>query len=107
MLTLVFGLIMASAFPAILVFAHELLPGRVGLVSGMFFGFSVGRGGLGAAAMRRLAGAYGIAVVYNIPARRPEDGRVVGVRTNRGTGMRRRADEARERMQDGAWDRKW
>ena len=56
-LTIVIGLLMASAFPAILVYAHELLPGRVGLVSGMFFGFAFGLGGLGAAAMGRIADA--------------------------------------------------
>ena len=56
-LTIIIGLLMASAFPAILVYAHELMPGRVGLVSGMFFGFAFGLGGLGAAAMGRIADA--------------------------------------------------
>ena len=49
------ALIMASAFSAILVYAQELMPGRVGLVAGMFFGFSFGLGGLGAAALGQLA----------------------------------------------------
>jgi FSR family fosmidomycin resistance protein-like MFS transporter len=65
-LTIVIGMLMASTFPAILVYAHELLPGRVGLVSGMFFGFSFGMGGLGAAAMGHLADLRGIAYVYQL-----------------------------------------
>ena len=56
--------IMASAFPAILVYAQELLPGRVGLVAGMFFGFSFGLGGLGAAALGKLADMTSIETVY-------------------------------------------
>ena len=76
-LTIVIGLMMASAFPAILVYAHEVLPGRVGLVSGMFFGFSFGLGGLGAAAMGRLADAYGIAFVYQLTAYLPALGLLV------------------------------
>ena len=50
--TVLIGFIMASAFSAILVYAQELMPGRVGLVAGLFFGFSFGLGGLGAAAAR-------------------------------------------------------
>jgi len=65
-LIIIIGLITASAFPAVLVYAHEVMPGRVGLVSGMFFGFAFGLGGLGAAGMGMLADAYGIAVVYKI-----------------------------------------
>jgi FSR family fosmidomycin resistance protein-like MFS transporter len=65
-LTVMIGMLTASAFPAVLVYAHEVMPGRVGLVSGMFFGFAFGLGGLGAAAMGGLADAYGIAVVYKI-----------------------------------------
>ncbi len=65
-LTIIIGLLTASAFPAILVYAHEVLPGRVGFVSGMFFGFAFGLGGLGAAIMGSLADAYGIATVYQI-----------------------------------------
>mgnify|MGYP002630218187 FL=1 len=56
--------IMASAFSAILVYAQELLPGRVGLVAGMFFGFSFGLGGLGAAALGQLADLTSIETVY-------------------------------------------
>ncbi len=65
-LTIVIGMLMASAFPAILVFAHELIPGRVGLVSGMFFGFSFGLGGLGAAILGHIADSQGIAFIYQL-----------------------------------------
>jgi FSR family fosmidomycin resistance protein-like MFS transporter len=64
-LTILIGMVMASTFAAVLVYAHELLPGRVGVVSGMFFGFSFGLGGVGAAAMGVLADARGIEFVYH------------------------------------------
>ena len=67
-LSVIIGLILASAFSAILVFAQELVPGRVGLVAGLFFGFAFGIGGLGAAALGRLADAYGIVTVYHVCA---------------------------------------
>ena len=60
------GLVLSSAFPAIVVYAQELLPGRVGLISGLFFGLSFGMGGLGAAALGLLADARGIAFVYQV-----------------------------------------
>jgi len=63
-LTVVIGMVMASAFPAILVYAQELLPGRVGMVAGLFFGFAFGLGGLGAAAMGRLADHTSIEFVF-------------------------------------------
>ncbi len=59
-LSVVIGLILASAFSAIIVYAQELLPGRIGLVAGMMFGFSFGLGGLGAAALGRIADVTGI-----------------------------------------------
>ncbi|MCR4266692.1 MFS transporter [Nitratireductor sp. ZSWI3] len=65
-LTIAIGLILASAFPQIVVLAQELLPGRVGMVAGMFFGFAFGAGGLGAAALGILADRHGIEFVYNI-----------------------------------------
>ena len=65
-LSLLIGAIMASAFSAILVYANDLLPGRVGMVSGLFFGFSFGLGGLGAAALGGLADATSITTVYHI-----------------------------------------
>jgi FSR family fosmidomycin resistance protein-like MFS transporter len=67
-LTVAIGLILASAFPAIIVFAQELVPGRVGMISGMFFGFSFGMGGLGAAGLGWLADARGIETIYRLCA---------------------------------------
>ncbi len=81
-LTITIGLIMAAAFPAILVYAHELLPGRVGLVSGMFFGFAFGLGGLGAAAMGRIADAQGIEFVYHLTSYLPAIGIVAWLLPN-------------------------
>ncbi len=63
-LTIPIGLILSSAFSAILVYAQELMPGRVGTVSGLFFGFAFGIGGLGAAALGHFADVYGISAVY-------------------------------------------
>ena len=65
-LTIIIGMLMASAFPAILVYAHELIPGRVGLVSGMFFGLAFGLGGLGAAILGHVADSQGIAFIYQL-----------------------------------------
>ena len=65
-LTVVIAVIMASAFPAIIVYAQELMPGRVGMVAGMMFGFSFGLGGLGAAALGRIADVTGIEYVYQV-----------------------------------------
>jgi MFS transporter, FSR family, fosmidomycin resistance protein len=60
------GLVLASAFSAIVVYAQELVPGRVGMVAGLFFGFSFGMGAVGAAALGRLADEIGIAAVYRV-----------------------------------------
>jgi FSR family fosmidomycin resistance protein-like MFS transporter len=65
------GLVLASATPAILVFAQELLPGRIGMVSGLFFGLSFGFGGLTAAILGRVADVYGITQVYAVCAFMP------------------------------------
>ena len=70
-LTAVIGLILASAFSAILVYAQELLPARVGLVSGLFFGFAFGMGGIGAAVLGRFADIDGIDAVYRACAYLP------------------------------------
>ncbi|HEV2621689.1 MAG TPA: MFS transporter [Frateuria sp.] len=67
-LSVVIGLILSSAFSAILVYAQELLPGRVGMVSGLFFGFAFGMGGIGAAVLGQLADAHGIEYVYRLCA---------------------------------------
>jgi MFS transporter, FSR family, fosmidomycin resistance protein len=65
-LSVAIGLILASAFSAILVYAQDLLPGRVGMVAGMFFGFSFGLGGLGAAALGEIADWTSIDTVYRV-----------------------------------------
>jgi len=67
-LTMIIGLILASAFSAIVVYAQELVPGRVGLVSGVFFGFAFGMGGLGAAVLGLAADSLGIETVYSLCA---------------------------------------
>lgn len=65
------GFIMAGSFPAIVVFAQELLPGRVGMVAGIFFGLSFGSGGVAAAALGVLADAKGLSYVYGLCAWMP------------------------------------
>jgi len=67
-LTVLIGMILASAFSAILVYAQELLPGKVGLISGLFFGFAFGMGGLGSALLGILADHKGIIYVYQVCA---------------------------------------
>jgi FSR family fosmidomycin resistance protein-like MFS transporter len=63
-LSAVIGLVLASAFPAIVVMAQELVPGRVGMVAGIFFGFAFGTAGIAAAALGAVADVKGIAYVY-------------------------------------------
>lgn len=63
-LTIVIGLVLSSAFSAIVVYAQELIPGKVGMVSGLFFGFAFGMGGLGAAVLGVLADHTSIEFVY-------------------------------------------
>ena len=70
-LTVLIGLILSSAFSAILVFAQELMPGKVGMVSGLFFGFAFGMGGLGAAVLGLLADRTSIGFVYQAIAYLP------------------------------------
>ena len=65
-LSVLIGLILASAFSAILVYAQDLLPGRVGMVAGMFYGFTFGLGGLGAAALGQIADLTSIETVYRV-----------------------------------------
>jgi MFS transporter, FSR family, fosmidomycin resistance protein len=67
-LSVVIGLILSSAFSAILVYAQELLPGKVGMIAGLFFGFAFGMGGLGAALLGQLADATSIEFVYKVCA---------------------------------------
>jgi FSR family fosmidomycin resistance protein-like MFS transporter len=70
-LSFIIGLILSSAFSAIVVFAQELMPGKVGAVSGLFFGFAFGIGGIGAAVLGGLADHEGIEFVYRICAYLP------------------------------------
>jgi len=65
-LTVIIGVVLASAFPAIVVFAQELVPGRVGLIAGIFFGFAFGMGGISAAVLGQVADARGIEFVFFI-----------------------------------------
>jgi FSR family fosmidomycin resistance protein-like MFS transporter len=67
-LTVPIGLILASAFSAIMVYAQELLPSRVGMVAGLFFGFAFGMGGVGAAALGWLADRTSLGFVYQVCA---------------------------------------
>ena len=67
-LSVVIGIIISSAFPAILVFAQELLPKKLGMVSGLFYGFAFGMGGLGSALLGNLADHTSITYVYNLCA---------------------------------------
>ncbi len=71
------GLILSSAFSAIVVYAQELMPGKVGTISGLFFGFAFGMGGLGAAALGELADLTSIQTVYQVCAFLP----VIGILT--------------------------
>jgi FSR family fosmidomycin resistance protein-like MFS transporter len=67
-LTVLIGLVLSSAFSAIVVYAQELMPGRVGMVSGLFFGFAFGMGGVGAAVLGELADLTSIGFVYHVCA---------------------------------------
>ncbi len=67
-LSVIIGFTLASAFPAIVVFAQEVMPNKVGMVSGLFFGFAFGMGGIGAAVLGQFADMYGIGYVYHLCA---------------------------------------
>ena len=73
-LTIIIGLVLASAFSAIVVYAQELLPGKVGMISGLFFGLAFGVAGLGAALFGRLADLTSIGFVYKVCAYLPAIG---------------------------------
>jgi len=76
------GMILASAFSAILVYAQELIPGKVGLVAGLFFGFAFGMGGIGSALLGKLADSTSIEYVFNICAFLPLIGLLTGFLPN-------------------------
>jgi MFS transporter, FSR family, fosmidomycin resistance protein len=65
-LSIVIGLVLASAMPAIVVYAQDLVPGRLGLISGVFFGLAFGMGGIGAAVLGKLADATSLEFVYRV-----------------------------------------
>jgi MFS transporter, FSR family, fosmidomycin resistance protein len=73
-LSVIIGFVLASAFSAILVYAQELVPGRVGMISGLFFGFAFGMGGIGAAVLGKVADATSITHVYQLCAYLPAIG---------------------------------
>jgi MFS transporter, FSR family, fosmidomycin resistance protein len=86
-LAVTIGLVLSSAFSAILVYAQELVPGRVGAVSGLFFGFAFGMGGLGAAVLGVLADRAGIDAVYQGIAYLPLLGVVAVLLPSRGAAV--------------------
>ncbi len=81
-LSVLIGVIIASAFSAILVYAQELVPGRVGMISGLFFGFAFGMGGIGAAVLGMLADHTSIDYVYHLCAYLPALGLLTGLLPN-------------------------
>jgi FSR family fosmidomycin resistance protein-like MFS transporter len=76
------GLILSSAFPAILVYAQELIPGKIGTVSGLFFGFAFGMGGIGSALLGNLADNTSIIYVFHVCAFLPLIGIITGLLPN-------------------------
>jgi FSR family fosmidomycin resistance protein-like MFS transporter len=73
-LSVIIGFVIASAFSAILVYAQELVPGRIGMISGLFFGLAFGMGGIGAAVLGKLADMTSIFFVYKVCAYLPAIG---------------------------------
>ena len=85
-LTVVIGLILSSAFAAILVYAQELVPGKVGTIAGLFFGFAFGLGGLGAASLGQLADITSIDFVYQVCSFLPAHRHAGGLPAESGNG---------------------
>ena len=83
-LAVIIGVVLASAFSAILVYAQELLPGKIGMISGLFFGFAFGMGGLGSALLGALADRTSIIYVYQVCAFLPLIGLLTGFLPNIG-----------------------
>lgn len=81
-LSVFIGVILSSAFSAILVYAQELVPGKVGMIAGLFFGLAFGMGGVGSALLGRLADATSIAYVYQVCAYLPLIGLLTGFLPN-------------------------
>ena len=102
-LSVVIGVILASAFSAIIVYAQELVPGKVGLISGLFFGLAFGVGGIGAAVLGRIADHTDIVFVYRLCSYLPAVGLLTAFLPNI-EGARRRRD-ARSPVPAAAPDR--
>jgi FSR family fosmidomycin resistance protein-like MFS transporter len=81
-LAVIIGIILSSAFSAIVVYAHELVPGKVGMVSGLFFGLAFGMGGLGSALLGKLADSTSIFYVFKVCAFLPLIGIITGFLPN-------------------------
>ena len=87
-LSAIIGVILASAFSAILVYAQELVPGKVGTMSGLFFGLAFGLGGLGSALLGALADRHGLPFVFHICSYLPLIGLLTALLPNLGTPRR-------------------
>ncbi|GAA4779101.1 MFS transporter [Olivibacter ginsenosidimutans] len=81
-LAVIIGLILSSAFSAILVYATDLVPGKVGMIAGLFFGFAFGMGGLGSAILGKLADRTNIEYVFHVCAYLPLIGIITGLLPN-------------------------
>lgn len=90
-LSVAIGLIISSAFAAIVVYGQELMPGRIGAISGLFFGLAFGMGGIGAGVLGELADATSIAFVYRVCSYLPAIGLIAMFLPNLDTAVRRRA----------------
>ncbi|HEY9449767.1 MAG TPA: MFS transporter [Gemmatimonadaceae bacterium] len=93
-LSVVIGVILASAFSAILVYAQELVPGKVGMISGLFFGLAFGMGGIGAAVLGWMADHTGIEFVYHVCSFLPAMGLLTAFLPNLETEEQRRHHRA-------------
>jgi FSR family fosmidomycin resistance protein-like MFS transporter len=98
-LSVIVGFVLASAFPAIIVYAQELVPGRVGMISGLFYGFAFGMGGIGAAILGRVADATSILYVYRLCAYLPAIGLLTALLPNT-SGSYRRDEAAHEALEE-------
>jgi FSR family fosmidomycin resistance protein-like MFS transporter len=98
----VIGLVLASAFAAIVVYATELVPGRVGLIAGLFFGSAFGMAGIGAAVLGKLADLTSIKFVYQICAFLPLLGLLTGFLPDLETPGRKEASGPRKSEAKGA-----
>jgi FSR family fosmidomycin resistance protein-like MFS transporter len=104
--TVAIGLILASSFPAIIVYAQELVPGKTGTIAGLFFGLSFGMGGLGAALFGKLADVTSIGYVYHVCSFLPAIGLLAAFLPQVGREGRIASAPAAERAVDGAGEPK-